>query len=177
MPNPYNNKIQLADGTVLLDLSTDTLSSADQLMQGVTAHDRTGAVITGTGSGGGITPTGNINITQAGTTDVTNYATATVASGSATASATKGTVSNHSVTVTPSVTRTAGYVTAGSANGTAISVSASELVSGTYNITTSGTHDVTNYASASVTFSAIYTGSSDPPSTLGNDGDIYLKLV
>ena len=28
--------------------------------------------------GGGITPTGNINITQAGVTDVTNYATATV---------------------------------------------------------------------------------------------------
>ena len=32
-------------------------------------------------SGGGITPTGNINITSAGTTDVTNYATATVAEG------------------------------------------------------------------------------------------------
>lgn len=49
MPNPYNNKIQLADGTVLLDLSSDTLSSADQLAQGIVAHDRTGAVITGTG--------------------------------------------------------------------------------------------------------------------------------
>lgn len=32
--------------------------------------------------GGGITPTGNIDITQAGTTDVTNYATATVPTGS-----------------------------------------------------------------------------------------------
>lgn len=31
--------------------------------------------------GGGITPTGNIDITQAGTTDVTNYATATVPQG------------------------------------------------------------------------------------------------
>lgn len=31
--------------------------------------------------GGGITPTGNIDITQAGVTDVTNYATATVPSG------------------------------------------------------------------------------------------------
>ena len=31
-------------------------------------------------SGGGITPTGNIDITQAGVTDVTNYATATVPS-------------------------------------------------------------------------------------------------
>ena len=49
MPNPYNNKIQLADGTVLLDLSSDTLSSADQIAQGIVAHDRTAAVITGTG--------------------------------------------------------------------------------------------------------------------------------
>lgn len=32
-------------------------------------------------SGGGITPTGNIDITQAGVTDVTNYATATVPNG------------------------------------------------------------------------------------------------
>ena len=32
-------------------------------------------------SGGGITPTGNIDITSAGTTDVTNYATATVPQG------------------------------------------------------------------------------------------------
>lgn len=47
MPNPYNNKIQLADGTVLLDLSTDTLASADQLVQGIVAHDRTGATLVG----------------------------------------------------------------------------------------------------------------------------------
>lgn len=123
----------------------------------------------------GITPTGNINIIQAGTTDVTNYATATVASGSATASATKGTVSNHAVTVTPTVTRTAGYVTAGTANGTVVSVSASELVSGTYNIATSGTHDVTNYASASVNFSTIYTGSTEPQGWA--NGDIWIKTV
>lgn len=45
------NKVAYGNN-VLIDLSTDTLSSADQLMQGVVAHDRTGAVITGTGSGG-----------------------------------------------------------------------------------------------------------------------------
>ena len=93
---------------------------------------------------------GTLSITSSGTTDVTNYASASVAAGGATASATKGTVSNHSVTVTPSVTRTAGYVTAGSSNGTAVTVSASELVSGTYTVDSSGTKDVTNYASASV---------------------------
>lgn len=41
------NKV-VYDGTTLIDLSSDTLSSADQLMQGIVAHDRTGAVITGT---------------------------------------------------------------------------------------------------------------------------------
>lgn len=80
-----------------------------------------------------------------------NNATKTVASGTAgTPTATKGTVSNYSVSVTPSVTNTTGYITGGTVTGTAVTVSASELVSGTYNVTSSGTKDVTNYASASV---------------------------
>lgn len=116
----------------------------------------TGYITGGTKTGTAITVSaselvsGTLSITSSGTTDVTNYASASVAAGGATASATKGTVSNHSVTVTPSVTRTAGYVAAGSSNGTAVTVSASELVSGTYTVSASGTHDVTNYASASV---------------------------
>lgn len=120
---------------------------------------------------------GTVNITSSGNTDVTNYATASVASGSATASATKGTVSNHSVTVTPSVTRTAGYITAGSANGTAVTVSASELVSGSQTITENGTVNVTNLASVNVAIPIVtyYTGSSAPSSSLGTNGDIYLK--
>lgn len=74
-----------------------------------------------------------------------------VPSGTAgTPTATKGTVSNHSVSVTPSVTNTTGYITGGTKSGTAVSVSASELVSGTLNVTSSGTKDVTNYASASI---------------------------
>ena len=67
-----------------------------------------------------------------------------------TPTATKGTVSNHQVSVTPSVTNTAGYISGGTINGTAVTVSASELVSGTYTVDSSGTKDVTNYASASV---------------------------
>ena len=94
-----------------------------------------------------IRPQGTVTISSSGDTDVTAYATASVSAGSATASATKGTVSNHSVTVTPSVTRTAGYITAGSANGTAVTVSASELVSGSETKTANGTYDVTNLAS------------------------------
>lgn len=93
-----------------------------------------------------IVPTGTYTVSGSGTADVTNYASASVAAGSATASATKGSVSNHSITVTPSVTRTAGWVTAGSANGTAVTVSASELVSGSETKTENGTYDVTNLA-------------------------------
>ena len=89
---------------------------------------------------------GTYTVDSSGTKDVTNYASASVPAGSATASATKGSVSNHSITVTPSVTRTAGWVTAGSANGTAVTVSASELVSGSETKTANGTYDVTNLA-------------------------------
>lgn len=45
------NKIQYGN-TTLIDLTSDTVT-ADKLMQGYTAHDRSGAVITGTATGGG----------------------------------------------------------------------------------------------------------------------------
>ena len=78
-------------------------------------------------------------------------ASKSVASGTeGTPTATKGTVSNHSVTVTPSVTNTVGYISGGTHTGTAVTVSASELVSGTKIISSSGTTDVTEYASASI---------------------------
>lgn len=68
-----------------------------------------------------------------------------------TPTATKGTVSNHSVSVTPSVTNTTGYITGSTKTGTAVTVSASELVSGTKSITDNGTGiDVTEYASVDV---------------------------
>lgn len=193
--------------------------------------------------GGGITPTGNIDITSAGVTDVTNYATATVPQGqmyadyirgyktvsgikkwyvqpfaaiesgdefgtegyiadhtteygaeitynavpsgttvtpstssqtigglnymmegavtvsampsgtAGTPTATKGAVNNHAISVTPSVTNTTGYITGSTKTGTAVSVSASELVSGTLSVTQNGTADVTNYASVDVSVS------------------------
>lgn len=67
-----------------------------------------------------------------------------------TPTATKGTVSSHSVAVTPSVTNTAGYVSGGTHTGTPVTVSASELVSGSQNITVNDTYDVTNLASVTV---------------------------
>lgn len=48
--NPYVNKVQFGNQT-LIDLTSDTVT-AEQLMQGYTAHDRTGALITGTATGG-----------------------------------------------------------------------------------------------------------------------------
>ena len=65
--------------------------------------------------------------------------------------ATKGVVSNHAVSVTPSVTNTEGYISGGTKSGTAVTVSASELVSGTKEITENGSGiDVANYASVDV---------------------------
>lgn len=61
-----------------------------------------------------------------------------------TPTATKGTVSNHSVSITPSVTNTTGYITGSTKTGTAVTVSASELVSGSETKTANGTYDVTN---------------------------------
>lgn len=168
------NKVQYGN-TTLIDLTSDTVT-ADKLMQGYTAHDRTGAIITGTATGGGsgdgyvwqdaqgyvhlsdeegtqIT-VDSLTITQGGTYTAPTghaYSPVTVASGTAgTPTASKGTVSSHSITVTPSVTNTAGYISGGTLTGTGVTVSASELVSGTYSVTSSGTKDVTNYASASV---------------------------
>lgn len=47
MPNQYNNKIVLADGTVLIDLTGDTIAAATAL-SGATFHDKSGATVTGT---------------------------------------------------------------------------------------------------------------------------------
>jgi len=56
-------------------------------------------------------------------------------------------------------------------------VSASELVSGTSTITSNGTYDVTNYASASVAIPIVtyYTGTAAPTAGLGSNNDIYLQ--
>jgi hypothetical protein len=101
---------------------------------------------------------------------------AAMPSGSAgTPSASKGTVSNHSITVTPSVTNTTGYISGGTKYGTAVTVTASELVSGSQTITANGTVDVTNLASVNValTYSTVTVSSSSPSG--GNDGDIWIK--
>lgn len=77
--------------------------------------------------------------------------------------ATKGTVSNHSISITPSTTTTAGYITAGTKTGTAVTVTASELVNGTKSISENGTGiDVTNFAAVDVNVSS---GGGTPSAT------------
>ena len=103
--------------------------------------------------GSGITQRSSSDLTASGATVTApagyyaSSASKAVASGTAgTPTATKGTVSNHSVSVTPSVTNTSGYITGSTKTGTAVTVSASELVSGSETKTANGTYDVTNLA-------------------------------
>lgn len=103
------------------------------------------------------------------TGDVTINAIPTGTAGTPTA--TKGAVSNHSVTVTPSVTNTTGYITGSTITGTGVSVSASELVSGTLSVTNNGTADVTNYANIDVNVSG---GGGLPPKVGVIRGDAEL---
>lgn len=146
----------------------------------------TGAVTVGAISstyvGSGITQRSSSALTASGATVTVpagyyaSQATKSVASGSAgTPTATKGTVSNHSITVTPSVTNTTGYITGGTKSGTGVTVSASELVSGSQTITENGTVNVTNLASVNVaiSYSTITVSSSNPSG--GNNGDIWIK--
>lgn len=110
-----------------------------------------------------------------GTKDVTNYQYASVASGTAgTPTATKGTVSNHSVSVTPSVTNTAGFITGGISTGSAVTVSASELVSGAKSITSNGSgQDVANYATVNVSVPNSYSASDE--GKVVSDGELIAQ--
>ena len=225
MTNSNVNKVVLGNET-LVDLTGDTVTAA-RLLSGYTAHDASGAQITGTYTGGeaeagtvtqdqdgylvldddsgmtyqtvsktytpsetaqtdtitassgydaiqqvnvdvgaisssyvgsGITRRNSTDLGESGGTVTVpsgyyaSSASKSVPSGSVSASASKGSVSNNSVSVTPTATvGTAGYLAAGSANGTAVTVSASELVSGNKAITANGTDiDVANYSTVSV---------------------------
>lgn len=100
MPNANVNKVQVVRGgqtETLIDLTGDTIT-ASALAQGYTAHDASGAQITGTSTGGtmvirdeadshggtirhitsGSVVQGTINITSNGTVDVAAYADAAV---------------------------------------------------------------------------------------------------
>lgn len=65
MPNQYVNKVVNGEsGTVIIDLTGDTLISADQLASGITAHARSGAPITGTNTNDADTSDANATASQ-----------------------------------------------------------------------------------------------------------------
>lgn len=151
----------ILNGVTQMDVTGKTVT-AGSMLSGATALKNDGTDITGS-----IASKTSSDLTASGATVTApagHYASAaskSVASGTAgTPTASKGTVSNHSVSVTPSVTNTTGYITGGTKTGTAVTVSASELVSGTKTISASGTTDVTNYESVSVA-----SGSAATPAT------------
>lgn len=138
---------------------TPTESSQTAVAAGVyTTGAVTVGAISSTYVGSGITQRDGDDLTASGATVTvpagyySSQATKSVASGSAgTPTATKGTVSNHSIIVTPSVTNTTGYITGGTKSGTGVTVSASELVSGSQTIVANRNNiDVTNLASVNV---------------------------
>lgn len=142
----------ILNGTTLID-TTDKTVTAGSMLNGVTALKNDGTTATGS-----IASKSSADLTASGATVTAPagyYASAaskTVSSGTAgTPTASKGTVSNHSISVTPSVTNTTGYISGGTKSGTAVTVSASELVSGTKSITENGTGiNVVNYAAVDV---------------------------
>ena len=133
--------------------SSQTIGGSQYMMEGALTVN----AIPSNYVGSGITQRSSSDLTASGATVTApagyygSSASKTIASGTeGTPTATKGAVSNHSISVTPSVTNTAGYISGSTKTGTAVSVTASELVSGTYTVDSSGAKDVTNYASASV---------------------------
>lgn len=113
------------------------------------------------GEGGGGSPViEELDVAAAGTyaagSGVDGYSPVVVPAGTAgTPTASKGNVSNNSVQVTPSVTNSAGFIAGGTKNGTPVTVSASELVSGKKEITSNGDDiDVTNFEKVKVAVSA-----------------------
>lgn len=135
--------------------------TADEGYDALQEVDVTVGAVSSSYVGSGITRRDGDDLTASGPTVSVpagyyeSSASKSVASGTAgTPSATKGEVSNHSIEVTPSVTNSAGYIASETKTGTAVTVSASELVSGTKSITANGTGiDVTNYEKVDVNVS------------------------
>ena len=167
-----------ANPTASVNSTTGLVTASHTQSAGyVSAGTTTGTLQLSTQAAATITPsTSEQTAVAAGKYTTGAVKVAAMPSGSAgTPSASKGTVSNHSITVTPSVTNTTGYISGGTKYGTGVTVTASELVSGSQTITANGNVDVTNLASVNValTYSTITISENSPSG--GNDGDIWIK--
>ena len=149
------------NGITQMDVTSVTATAAT-IRSTYTALDASGQLVTGTYEGGGGSPTiSSLTVSPStvsqtfNSASVDGYKPVTVNAmpiGTAgTPVAFKGAVSANAINVTPSVTNLAGYIAGSTITGTPVTVSASELVSGTKSITSNGTGiDVTNYASVDV---------------------------
>ena len=151
--------------------TTDKTVTAEAMLSGVTALKNDGTTATGniaTKTASNLSVSGDTVTAPAGY--YASAASASVAAGNAgTPTATKGTVSNHSVSVTPSVTNTTGWITGSTKTGTAVTVNVSELESGTKSITQNGTGiSVSGYSAVDVSVSG---GADCPTFTHNLDND------
>ena len=153
----WYTKNAIASGTSITPTeSAQTIGDASYVLEGAVTVN----AIPSNYVGSGITQRTSSDLSASGATVTApsgyyaSSASKSVASGTeGTPTATKGTVSDHAVTVTPSVTNSAGYISGGTHNGTAVTVSASELVSGSQTVTENDTYDVTNLATLVVNVS------------------------
>lgn len=83
----------------------------------------------------------------------------------------KGAVSGNKVVITPKVTNTEGYIATGTITGTAIEVTAAELVSGTKTISASGVQDCKTYASVNVPAGSAKVNNSTIVPTISQSGN------
>lgn len=172
---------QVASGTAGTPTATKGTVSNSSVTVTPSVTNTTGYITGGTKTGTAVTVTaselvaGNtITADDSGNWNVTNAQTMVIPSGTAgTPTATKGTVSNHSISVTPSVTNTSGWINGSTKTGTAVTVSASELVSGSQTITANANNiDVTNLASVNVNVQPSYTATL---TSSGMSGTTYVK--
>ena len=182
----------VASGTEGTPTATKGTVSSHSVSVTPSVTNTAGYISGGTHSGTAVTVSaselvsGTLTVDSSGTKDVTNYASCSIPSGTAgTPSATKGTVSNHSVSVTPSVTNSTGWITGSTKTGTAVTVSASELVSGSETKTANGTYDVTNLAQLVVNVSGggggmnvqAYIGQTTKANNAYESTDLTLKVA
>ena len=143
----YTDNLKISLAKLAPDSASADLSS-DKILSGYAAYNNDGELVAGN-----IPSKTSVDVTVAGpTVSIPSgyYATDTTAmvtiGNAGSPIATKDAVDNHSILVRPSVTNTTGYITGGTKVGTGVTVSASELVSGTKNIAANGSGiDVTEY--------------------------------